>query len=84
MNIIAKRLLKMVGVIVGILLVLVVGLIYYVGLMACHEDVSLPLPIRQQSRGSEVPLSVDSVNGVGLCLYRLHHIKASLNDRRSC
>lgn len=84
MNIIAKRLLKMVGVIVGILLVLVVGLIYYVGLMACHEDVSLPLPIRQQSRDSEVPLSVDSVNGVGLCLYRLHHIKASLNDRRSC
>ena len=78
----------MVGVIVGILLVLVVGLIYYVGLMACHEDVSLPLPIRQQSRdrdrGSEVPLSVDSINGVGLCLYRLHHIKASLNDRRSC
>lgn len=72
----------MVGVIVGILLVLVVGLIYYVGLMACHEDVSLPLPIRQQSRDSEVPLSVDSVNGVGLCLYRLHHIKVSLNDRR--
>lgn len=63
MNIIAKRLLKMVGVIVGILLVLVVGLIYYVGLMACHEDISLPLPIRQQSRDNEVPLSVDSVNG---------------------